>query len=29
VRDHLVWIEPNTGTAIYSPSDEIEQAKAS
>jgi CBS domain-containing protein len=29
VRDHLVWIEPNTGTAIYSPGDEIEQAKAS
>ena len=29
VRDHLVWIEPNTGTAIYSPSDELNQAKAS
>jgi CBS domain-containing protein len=29
VRDHLVWIEPNTGTAIYSPSDELEQDKAS
>jgi CBS domain-containing protein len=29
VRDHLVWIEPNTGTAIYSPSDELDQAKAS
>ena len=28
VRDHLVWIEPNTGTAIYSPSDELEQVKA-
>ena len=25
VRDHLVWIEPNTGTVIYSTSDELEQ----
>ena len=29
VRDHLVWIEPNTGTVIYSTSDELERAKAS
>jgi CBS domain-containing protein len=28
VRDHLVWIEPNSGTVIYSASDEIERAKA-
>ena len=27
VRDHLVWIEPNTGTVIYSTSDELERAK--
>ena len=29
VHDHLVWIEPNSGTVIYSPSDEAERAKAS
>src|SRR5271166_1095126 len=29
VRDHLVWIEPNSGAVIYSASDEIERAKAS
>jgi CBS domain-containing protein len=29
VRDHLVWIEPTSGTVIYSSDDEAEQAKAS
>jgi CBS domain-containing protein len=29
VRDHLVWIEPASGTVIYSSNDESEQAKAS
>jgi CBS-domain-containing membrane protein len=29
VRDHLAWVEPNSGMVIYSPEDEAERAKAS
>ena len=29
VRDHLVWIEPNSGTVIYSPGDGLQRSKAS
>jgi len=29
VRDHLVWVEPTTGTLLYSPEDEKQQAVAS
>ena len=29
VRDHLVWIEPTSGTVTYSSSDDPAQAKAS
>ena len=29
VRDHLVWIEPTSGTVIYSSDDDPAQAKAS
>lgn len=29
VRDHLVWVEPMSGTLLYSPEDEAKQAVAS
>jgi CBS-domain-containing membrane protein len=30
VRDHLAWVEPNSGMVVYSPDDEVEaKAKAS